>query len=101
METITYHAKILTYKENPGGYIVYAFEDIDNPGTYGLCTLLPNWELNVLKIGDTGYIKCREIRAGKDTWFNFEDNKFIPYKYDGIYIEDFVLDKKDTNLIIL
>ena len=65
----TIRVELLASKEDAGGYIVYAFKDLSN-GTYKMCTRCPNWEGPFLRVGDIGYLKCKEVYAGEDTWYN-------------------------------
>lgn len=91
-----FHGELLAYKEN-NSYITYVFRNLDTNG-YEMCTRLPNWDCQFLKIGDTGYIKTKFVQAGKDTWFDGE--KEIFYKYTNIYFENFVPDKLTDKIIL-
>lgn len=98
------HGKLLTYNEDPGGYVIYVFLNLDYTkecNKYLMCTKYPNWETAPIKIGDVGYLNVKEVEAGKDKWYNQETGSFIPYKYNGIQFLDFILEKKKmTNSVI-
>lgn len=98
MEVI--HAKLVTYREDVGGYIVYVFQNLAD-GTYELCIRLPRWETPFLKIGDVGFLKYNEVRAGEDTWYNPETQSHVPYKQTQVYFVDFVYEKPVESDLIL
>lgn len=98
METI--HAKLITLREDIGGYIIYVFQNLAN-GTYEMVTRLPRWESPILKIGDVGFLKYTEVIAGEDTWYDRESSQKIPYRFTGVYFIDFVCEKpSESNLIL-
>lgn len=98
METI--HARLVTLREDIGGYIIYVFQNLDN-GTYEMVTRLPRWESPVLKIGDVGFLKYNEVIAGEDTWYNPVTEKNVPYRFTKVYFEDFVHEKPEESDLIL
>lgn len=94
------HCKLLTYQVDPGDYVTYVFLNLDSKTVYDryiMCTKHPNWQSNPIGIGQIGYLKFKEIEAGKDTWYNQDSNEFIAYKYDGIQFFEFILDKKEES----
>lgn len=94
----TLYVKLLTLKENVGGYIIYVFEIINGIEPYYkyiMCTRFPNWDSPFIKIGDIGYLKYKEVEAGKDKWFDSQNNLYIPYKYSGIHFLDFIYENKN------
>lgn len=94
------HAKLITYREDIGGYIIYVFQNLAN-GSYEMCTRLPRWESPIIRIGDKGFVKYREVIAGKDTWYDNKSNQNIPYLYTGVYFVDFVYEKPEKQDLIL
>lgn len=98
MEVI--HAKLITYREDFGGYIVYVFEDLKT-GKPEMVTRLPNWQTPFLKIGDIGYLKYKEVIEGEDTWYNRDTRKKIPYGHTQVYFEDFVYEKPAESDLVL
>lgn len=98
------HAKLLTFKVDPGDYIVYVFKNLDGTNefdNYIMCTKHPNWQSNPIQIGQEGFLKVKEIIAGKDCWYDNNSGNSIPYKYDGIQFFDFILDKQKTEDFIM
>lgn len=70
-------------------YTVYAFENLDMPGEYILCTLLPNWENGKVEVGQEGILSYRRVKAG-EVWVcprTFHENQ---YAYSAIYYDDFI-----------
>lgn len=94
------HAKLITFKENIGGYIVYVFENLAD-GTYEICTRLPRWEIPILKIGDVGFLKYGEMVGGKDTWYDPESCTHNYYRKTQVYFIDFVYEKPVVEDLIL
>lgn len=98
----TIKGKLLTYKEDIGGYIVYVFENLDyklNSERYLMCTRFPNWDSPQLNIGDIGFVKYKLVEGGSDTWYDFYTRQNVPYKYTGIHFLDFIREKGDTKEI--
>lgn len=86
-ETICCEA--VAVRRDPEGYSCYVFRNLDD-GTYRMVTRLPNWESPFISIGDKGYLKYTEVLAGRDTWYDRSNGTYIPYKYDGQYLVDWV-----------
>jgi hypothetical protein len=93
------HAKLLAYREDVGDYIIYAFENLTD-GTYEICTRLPRWESPILKVGDIGFLKYKEVVAGEDTWYDWTTGRHVPYKQPGVYFIDFVCEKPVEDLTL-
>lgn len=92
----TIRAKLLTYREETGGYILYVFEDLDAKTwdkKYRITLRFPNWEAPLIKIGDIGYLNFREVVAGRDVWWdrNTQSEKF--YNYSNSLFENFIHEK--------
>ena len=86
-ETICCEA--VAVRKDPEGYSCYVFRDL-NDGSYRMVTRLPNWESPFIGIGDKGYLKYTEVLAGRDTWYDRSTGIYVPYKYDGQYLIDWV-----------
>lgn len=98
------HCELLAYQEDPGDYTIYVFKNLDYTGVldrYIMCTKCPNWNSSPIEIGQRGYLKYKEIIAGKDSWYDSTSNDFIPYKYDGIQFFEFVKDKPKEDECIM
>ena len=91
-------AELLTYREDPGEYIIYVFRDLANYSKYIMCTRFPRWETPPVKVGERGYLNYKEIIAGRDMWFNVETNEFVYYAYNTIQFINFVPETPPTNL---
>lgn len=103
--TVTIKAKLLTYREEYGGYIIYIFEDLNTSRwdcKYRATLRLPNWESPFINIGDVGYLTYKEVIAGKDTWWDRNTQSQKYYNYNNSLFEDFVLEKKnaDSDLVL-
>ena len=101
---MTIHAKLLTYREEYGGYYVYVFEDLDclyPAQRYKITVRFPNWDCPVINIGDRGYLNYKEVVAGKDTWWdkNTQMNRF--YNYTNSIFENFIHEKPEEKEINL
>jgi hypothetical protein len=88
----TLRVRLVAAQENVGGYIQYVFEDLKT-GAYKACTRCPNWDSPFLVVGDIGFLKYREVVAGKDTWYDSENNIQVPYKNTDFYFETFIYEK--------
>lgn len=87
---MTILCELLAKKEEPGGYIVYVFKNLDDH-TYLMCTRLPNWDCSNIELGDIGYLDYKQVIAGIDEWYNQSSKNFIKYNYTGIYFNNFIL----------
>lgn len=92
----TQYVKLVARKEEPGGYEVLVFQDLDSR-TYRMCTKLPNWNTKTPLMHVPGYLQSREFIAGEDKWYDFQNNKHVSYCYTGLYFWDFVEKKEKTN----
>lgn len=104
MITHNVKATLINFREDFGGYIIYVFEM--EGGTlpydkYVMCTRFPNWESPIIRIGDSGYLKYREVTAGDDKWYDSNTGNMIPYKYSDMHFIDFIPDKKKDDLLTL
>lgn len=95
-----FHCKLLTYQIDPGDYVIYVFRNLDSSNSlekYIMCTKHPNWQSKPISIGEEGYLKIKEIEAGKDKWYDTNSGQSIAYKYDGVQFFDFILDKEELS----
>lgn len=100
----TVYSKLVAYREDFGRYIIYVFEVIGEKSLfdrYIMCTRFPNWESPLLSIGDIGFLKYKDVQAGKDLWYDWKTQTTIPYKYTGCHFVDFVLDTEKQQDLIL
>ena len=97
----TLRVKLKAFRDD-GGYIKYVFQDLDKEAHFILCTKFPNWDTPLIKIDDRGFLRYKEIYAGKSEWYDPETKDFIPYKYDALQFLDFVHENeyKDRNILI-
>jgi hypothetical protein len=73
------------------GYTTYVFacqDELINESKYIMCTRFPNWDHRIIELGEIGYLKFLEVRAGVDTWF--DGNKMVPYRYNDLHFIKFV-----------
>lgn len=102
---MTIHAELLVQQESEGGYITYVFADLDKVSyakdRYVMCTRFPNWEVSSLKVGDKGYLDYKEIIAGRDSWYNPNDQQFYAYRYNTIQFINFIKEKAKSDEIIM
>lgn len=92
----TIRAKLLTYRDEPGGYTIYVFEDLDTRSwdkKYRMTLRLPNWEAPILQIGDVGYLNFREVVAGHDVWWDRNTQTEKYYNYNNSLFENFIHEK--------
>lgn len=90
-------ARLSASREDPGDYTKYVFQNLDT-GEYVLCTKFPNWDTPLINLGSVGYLKYKEIIAGKETWYDHVNNVFVPYKFDADQFIDFVLEPKKQDV---
>lgn len=87
------NAKLLAKKE--GTYTVYVFRNLDTD-SYIMCTRLPNWQTSDPNIGDEGFLKYSEVRAG-EKYFNPATQAEESYNYSNVYFENFILRSEIIN----
>ena len=97
-------AELLTFREEWGGYIIYVFRNLESTDwktQYIMTVRFPNWNCPLLQIGDKGFLRYKEVEAGKSTWWDNNTQTNIPYKYDNVIFEDFIHDKKKDLTVML
>ena len=95
--------KLITIRKDAGGYIVYVFKNlfpVNNEDKFIMCTRFPNWNCGELEVGDVGYVKVQIVEAGKNSWYDVEQQKLIPYNYSGIHFLDFVYEKPKKDIVM-
>ena len=97
-------AKLLADRHDIGGYIVYVFQNLEHTciykDKYVMVTRFPNWESPSIKIGDVGYLKYKEVKAGEDTWWDSTTNQYNKYKYDSMIFLEFIHERKSSTVIL-
>lgn len=97
-------AELLTFRNEFGGYIVYVFRNLESCGLtdkYIMTVRFPNWNCPLLNVGDTGFLKYKEVEAGKSTWWDNNTQTNVAYKYDNVIFEDFIHDRKKDLTVML
>lgn len=91
---ITVFGELVASKKDIEGYITYVFKLLDDysiqqiNSSYLMAVRYFNWVADPIDIGDKGYIKVKEVKAGIDQWW--DGNKMIYYKYDDVIFYTFV-----------
>lgn len=101
---VTIKAKLLTLREEYGGYTLYVFENLEPINwinKYIMLVRYPNWNCPILNPGDTGYLAYKEVVAGRDSWWDPTVNMYIPYKYNNNVFDNFVMDLEKEDLTVM
>lgn len=91
---ITVFAELVASKQDLEGYITYVFKLLDDysiqqiNSSYLMAVRYYNWVGDPILIGDKGYVKVKEVKAGIDQWW--DGIKMNVYKYDDIIFYTFV-----------
>ena len=102
----TVKAQLVAKERDLLEYIIYVFKILENDVPFGhryiMCVRPPNWESRNIELGEKGFLTYKEVEAGIDNWYDFSQNKFVPYKYTNIYFIKFVkeLDDYKKDIII-
>jgi len=83
---VVINAKLLAIKD--GNYTVYVFKNLDT-GSYLMCTKLPNWQTSNVSVGDEGFLKYEEVKAGEEYFNPGTETKEI-YNYSNVYFVNFL-----------
>ena len=70
-----------------GKYSNYVFKDMSKGG-FIMCTLLPNWQIPSINMGDRGFLQYKKVKAGEE--YITPSGYKIKYKYAAIYLVNFV-----------
>ena len=68
---------------------------------YVMCVRFPNWEQNIIEIGDEGFLHYKEIIPGVNKWF--DGKEFVDYNsFEGFQFIKFVkkLPKKEEIYVL-
>lgn len=77
-----------------GAYSMYVFKDLINNNLI-MGTMLPNWEIPNIQIGEIGFLKYQKVKAGEQ-YYNPTTEEIHTYRYTNLYILNFV---KETDAI--
>ena len=79
----------LVGQSTDGSYKNYVFQDM---GTleYIMCTRLPNWNVDDVKIAEAGFLEYQTVIGGQDTYFSSIDQITKRYLQDATYFLNFV-----------
>lgn len=97
-------AKLITYRNEPGGYIIYVFEDLEHKDVdrhYIKTVRFPHWESPFVRVGEIGYLEYNKVEAGKDSWYDNQTQMHILYKYNNTIFKDFVHEVKEIDLTVM
>lgn len=77
----------------PGQYKMYVFKNLDEKDNsllrYFTVTQLPNWNIENLDIGDTGFVECEYVNAG-DQYYQVSTQEIQTYNYTVCYLLNFI-----------
>jgi len=96
----TIFSQLLAKEKDALGYQTLVFENLDNKNfgeRYIMLVVFPNWEDKIPELHDIGYLTYRFVEEGKDSWYDNENKKFIPYNYTNFIYMKFVK-KEDNNI---
>lgn len=97
----TIRAKLIASDTDLDGYITYVFQILDKNIIDRLftdlimCVRYPNWNHDSVKLGQIGYVKVREVKAGVDEWF--DGVKMNHFKYDDVIFYKFIEEQNQPN----
>ena len=100
----TIYCKVLAKQHDIYDYHTLVFENLDNAEfgkNYVMCVVFPNWQSYIPEIGEVGYLNYKEVICGRDTWYDVQNNTFVPYNYSNLIFIKFVKEDKPNEDIIL
>lgn len=86
--------QLLTKREDPGGYIIYVFLNLDQ-NEYIMCTRFPNWDAPLIKEQDEGFLSYKEVQGGVDNYYDVNNDTIQKYLYDNLIFLNFVYKKNE------
>lgn len=97
-------ARLESFRRQMGGYVIYLFKNLDEKITYELEYVMtvrfPNWNTPEITIGETGYLQYKEVFAGKDEWWDSQNEQFVKYKCTNIIFLDFIKEKPESTVTL-
>lgn len=72
-----------------GQYVQYVFQNLET-NEYVMCTRCPNWQADVVKIAQDGFLEYHTVRGGIDTYYDANDQVHRHYLQDATYFLNFV-----------
>jgi len=79
----------LVGQKSDGAYTSYVFQNLDTY-EYVLCTRLPNWHVDVVKIAEDGFLEYHHVIGGKDIYYDNVMQVHKHYLQDATYFLNFV-----------
>lgn len=103
---ITVFGELVASKKDLEGYVTYVFKLLDDysikeiNSSYLMTVRYYNWQDDPVNIGDKGYVKVKEVKAGIDQWWDGTKNNY--YRYDDVIFYKFVpyQDPNQTEFIL-
>lgn len=96
LQTITIYCKILVIDQNQ--YTNIVVEDLRREYAddlkYVTVTVLPNWEIKDVELGNIGYLQFQSVEGGKTQYFKRVCEDFETYKYTNNYFISFLKEKE-------
>lgn len=107
VQMITVFGKLVASSKDIDGYVTYVFEMLDQisineiQSPYLMTVQYYNWIADPINIGDKGYVKIKEVKAGVDQWWDGTKHNY--YKYDDVVFYKFVpyQEKQDQEIILV
>jgi hypothetical protein len=96
MDIVT-RVKLLAKKD--ALYSLYVFKNLEDNSIF-MCTKLPNWILPFIEIGDIGFVKTNQVKAG-ELYYDPSDDSYKPYKYSNIYMTNYIIETDISNSNIM
>lgn len=103
---MTVFAELIAFDKDVEGYITYVFKLLDEysinklQSEYLMTVQYYNWVSDPINIGDKGYVKIKEVKAGIDQWWDGKQHNY--YKFDDTIFYKFIpyIVKSSTEIIL-
>lgn len=79
-----------------GHYTNLVFQVLKNSDEFIICTVLPNWGIPEINVGDIGFLQYNIIRPG-DEYLDIETGEIKLYRYRQNYVNNFILSSEIKN----